>query len=47
MENLNKKANRLRHDLIRLVLKAPDSHVGGSLSVLDILTTLYFMGGGL
>ena len=42
MIELNKKANRLRHDLIRLVHKAPDSHVGGSLSVLDILTTLYF-----
>lgn len=39
---LQEKANLIRRDIIRMVGKAGSGHPGGSLSVTDILTALYF-----
>lgn len=39
---LNKKALELRKDIIEMVYKSKAGHVGGDLSVIDILTTLYY-----
>lgn len=40
--NLNKKANELRRDIIEMIYHSKAGHVGGDLSVIDILTTLYY-----
>lgn len=42
MENLTKKAYEFRRDIIEEVYKSKAGHVGGDLSVIDILTVLYF-----
>lgn len=42
MDYLQKKANEIRQDIIRMVHHAKAGHVGGDLSVVDILTVLYF-----
>ncbi|MFV0465468.1 MAG: transketolase [Lachnospiraceae bacterium] len=42
MDSLQKKANSLRKDIIEMIYKSSAGHVGGDLSVIDILTTLYF-----
>ncbi|OWP55280.1 MAG: transketolase [Thermoplasmatales archaeon B_DKE] len=40
--DLKKIANRIRHDIIDMVYSANSGHPGGSLSITDILTVLYF-----
>lgn len=42
MEHLTRKANGLRRDIIEMVYNSSAGHVGGDLSVIDILTVLYF-----
>lgn len=39
---LSTKANEIRKDIIKMITNANSGHPGGSLSVTDILTTLYF-----
>lgn len=40
--DLAKKANELRRDILDVVYNAGAGHIGGDLSVIDILTTLYY-----
>lgn len=42
MDNLTKKAYQLRRDVVEAVYRSSAGHIGGDLSVMDILTTLYF-----
>lgn len=42
MECLQKKAYEIRRDVIEMVHNSSAGHVGGDLSVVDILTVLYF-----
>ena len=42
LENLQKKAKNIRKNIIEMVYSASSGHPGGSLSVADILTVLYF-----
>jgi len=42
MDVLTKKSCRLRRDIIEMVYRSGAGHVGGDLSVADILTVLYF-----
>lgn len=42
LENLQKKAKNIRKNIIEMVYSASSGHPGGSLSVTDILTALYF-----
>lgn len=42
VEELQKKARKIREDIIEEVYQAKSGHPGGSLSVADILTVLYF-----
>ncbi len=42
IDELTKKANGLRKDVIEEVYRSSAGHVGGDLSVMDILTVLYF-----
>lgn len=39
---LKKKANEMRKDIIRMLGEAKSGHPGGSLSIIDILTVLYY-----
>lgn len=39
---LHQMAWRLRQDVIRMIAKANSGHPGGSLSAIDLITTLYF-----
>lgn len=39
---LEKRANIVRKDIINIIYKAQSGHPGGSLSITDILTYLYF-----
>lgn len=39
---LEKQANKIRQDIIKLVYGAKSGHPGGSLSITDIMTYLYF-----
>lgn len=41
-EGLNQKARQLRRDIIEMIHNSKAGHVGGDLSVIDILTTLYY-----
>ncbi len=41
-EELCRRANEIRKDIIRMLAEAGSGHPGGSLSVTDILTALYF-----
>lgn len=41
-EGLQRKAYEIRKDIIEMVYRSKAGHVGGDLSVTDILTTLYF-----
>lgn len=41
-ENLKKIANNIRISIIKSVSAAKSGHPGGSLSITDILTVLYF-----
>jgi len=40
--NLSVKANELRKEVIQLIYNAGGGHIGGDLSVMDILVTLYY-----
>ena len=42
LEELQQKAKKIREDIIEEVYSAQSGHPGGSLSVADILTVLYF-----
>lgn len=42
MDALTKKSYELRRDIIEMVYNSKAGHVGGDLSVIDILTVLYF-----
>lgn len=42
VRELEKKARQLRRDVIEVVYESKAGHIGGSLSSLDILTTLYY-----
>ncbi len=42
MNELTKKAYELRKDVIEMLYRSKAGHVGGDLSVMDILTVLYF-----
>ena len=41
-EELKSKANEIRKDIITEVYNAKSGHPGGSLSIADIMTVLYF-----
>ncbi|UBM61102.1 transketolase [Candidatus Sulfidibacterium hydrothermale] len=40
--HLLQTAKKLRHEIVEITMKAGGAHIGGGLSVLDILVTLYF-----
>ena len=42
IQELEKKARKVREDIIEEVYRAQSGHLGGSLSIADILTVLYF-----
>lgn len=42
MDELTRKSYQLRRDIIEMIYKSGAGHVGGDLSVVDILTVLYF-----
>jgi transketolase len=42
MKELQKKANELRKDIVTMICKSKSGHPGGSLSIIDIMTVLYF-----
>lgn len=42
MDGLTRKAYELRKDIIEMMYQSKAGHVGGDLSVIDILTVLYF-----
>ena len=42
MENLKAKAFALRQDVIRMIREGKAGHIGGDMSVMDILVSLYF-----
>ncbi|AJD31865.1 transketolase [Clostridium sporogenes] len=42
LDELNKISNEMRKDVIKMAYKGCSSHVGSSLSIIDILTVLYF-----
>jgi transketolase len=41
MNNLEKKSYQLRKDIIKMIYKSGAGHIGGDLSVIDILNVLY------
>ena len=44
LKNLDKLANQIRQDIIEELLSAGSGHPGGSLSIVEILVSLYFGG---
>ena len=44
MTELERRANEMRIDIVRMITEAGSGHPGGSLSCIDILTALYFGG---
>lgn len=42
IQGLKNKAKNLRIDIIKMITKANSGHTGGSLSVIDLLTLLFF-----
>lgn len=42
MDNLDKISKQIRNDIIDMIYTAKSGHPGGSLSIVDILTVLYF-----
>jgi transketolase len=40
--NLLQTAKKLRHEIVDITMKAGGAHIGGGLSALDIMVTLYF-----
>lgn len=42
MENLTAKSFRLRQDVVRMIMSGKAGHIGGDMSVMDTLVSLYF-----
>ena len=42
MENLKAKAYDLRRDTVDIIMAGGGGHIGGDMSVMDVLTALYF-----
>ena len=42
IKNIGKKANIIRKDIIEMISNAKGGHIGGALSIADIMTVLYF-----
>lgn len=42
MENLKEKAYALRQDVVRMIMAGKAGHIGGDMSVMDVLVALYF-----
>lgn len=42
MDELTKKAYELRKDIVRMLYQSKAGHIGGDMSVIDILTVLYY-----
>ena len=42
MENLKAKSFDLRKDTVDIIVAGKGGHIGGDMSVIDILVTLYF-----
>lgn len=42
MENLKAKSFKLRRDVVRMIVEGKGGHIGGDMSVMDILVALYF-----
>ena len=42
IKKLEKKATELRKDIVTMICKSKSGHPGGSLSVIDIMTALYY-----
>ena len=42
MQNLTKLAYKLRRDVIEMIVSGKGGHIGGDMSVMEILVTLYF-----
>ena len=42
MENLSKLAYKLRKDTLDIIMAGKGGHIGGDMSVMEILTALYF-----
>lgn len=42
MENLSKLAYKLRKDVIEMIVAGKGGHIGGDMSVMEVLVTLYF-----
>lgn len=42
IEELSNLAKKIRIDIVKMITEAKSGHPGGSLSIVDILTTLYF-----
>jgi len=44
LKQMNKMANLIRQDIIKMLLKAGSGHSAGSLGMADVFTALYFSG---
>ena len=42
MENLKVKAFELRKDVVKMIMEGKAGHIGGDMSVMEILVELYF-----
>ena len=42
MKELKKLAYRLRQDVVDMIVNGKGGHIGGDMSVMDVLVTLYF-----
>lgn len=42
MENLKQKAYALRQDVVRMIMAGKAGHIGGDMSVMDVMVSLYF-----
>ena len=42
MENLKAKAYELRKDVVRMIVEGKGGHIGGDMSVMETLVSLYF-----
>ena len=41
-QELARKANELRIDILRMIYRAKTGHIGGDFSVIDMITALYY-----
>lgn len=42
MENLKQRAYALRQDVVRMIMAGKAGHIGGDMSVMDVMVSLYF-----